>query len=507
MTERPAVVQMRGITKRFPGVLANDAVDLDIRAGEVHALLGENGAGKSTLMNVLAGLYRQDEGEIVVRGRRVEFHSPRDAIAAGIGMVHQHFKLVPVQTVVENVIIGMDRPRFVLNLPRLEREIAALAGQYHLPVDPRAYVWQLSVGEQQRVEILKMLHRGAEVLILDEPTPVLTPQETESLFDTIRRLIGQGKAIVFITHKLTEVTAAASRITVLRDGRVAGVTTPQETSPQALATMMVGRGVSFHIEKEPVRPGEPVLVVEDLKSLNDRGLPALRGVSFDIRHGEILGVAGVAGNGQRELAEVLTGLRKATGGRVRIAGHDVTNRSSRDIIEHRVSHVPEDRLGEGLVPNLSVSDNLILKGYRTGALARGPFLVPSAILDLAHQLISTFDIDTPGPQTPVRLLSGGNQQKVLLARELHVAPNLLVAVHPTRGVDVGATEFVRKRLLQRRAEGTGILLISEDLDEVLALSDRVAVVCEGRIMGIVPAENADVTTIGLMMAGARGARA
>lgn len=500
------LIEVRGISKSFGGVHALKDVSFELAAGEVHALCGENGAGKSTLMNVLAGLYRQDEGEILVKGRRVEFHSPRDAIAAGIGMVHQHFKLVPVQTVAENIIIGMDRPRFILNMPRIEREIAALAEQYRMPVDPKAYVWQLSVGEQQRVEILKMLYRGAEVLILDEPTPVLTPQEIDALFGTIRRLTEQGKAIVFITHKLTEVTAAAHRITVLRDGRVVGSTTPQETSTQELATMMVGREVLFRIEKEPVQAGQAVLAVEDLKALNDRGLPALRGVSFTICRGEVLGVAGVAGNGQRELAEVLTGLRKATGGRVSIAGQDVTNRSSRDIIEHKVSHVPEDRLGEGLIPNLPVSDNQILKDYRTGSLSRGPFLVPSAILNLARQLISAFNIDTPGPQTPVRLLSGGNQQKVLLARELHVAPNLLVAVHPTRGLDIGATEFVRKRLLQQRAEGTGILLISEDLDEVLALSDRVAVVYEGEIMGIVTAEEADIAEIGLMMAGTRAAQ-
>jgi len=501
MTGDSTVVQMRSITKRFPGVLANDSADLDVRSGEVHALLGENGAGKSTLMNILAGLYRPDSGEIIVKGEPCEFNSPREAIARGIGMVHQHFKLVNVQTVAENIIIGTEKPRFLLNMPRIESKIAALAGQYHLPVHPGSYIWQLSVGEQQRVEILKMLYRGADVLILDEPTAVLTPQEAEWLFETIRRLTDQGKSVIFITHKLNEVMAVANRITVLRGGRVVGTTTPQQTNTKDLANMMVGREVLFRIEKEKVEPGDVVLEARDLTSLNDRGLPALRGVSFDIQRGEILGVAGVAGNGQRELAEVLTGLRKSTGGSIKIQGREATHSSPREIIDEKVSHIPEDRLGEGLIPSLPVTDNQILKDYRSQKLSRGPFLVQTAIVSLAKQLISAFNIDTPSPQTAVRLLSGGNQQKVLLARELHIAPNLLVAVHPTRGLDIGATEFVRKRLLQQRTEGTGILLISEDLDEVLALSDRVAVIYEGKIMGIVPIAEADIATIGLMMAG------
>ena len=503
MTDESVVVQMRGITKRFPGVLANENANLEVRAGEVHALLGENGAGKSTLMNVLAGLYRPDEGEILVKGERCEFRSPRDAIAKGIGMVHQHFKLVNVQTVAENITLGLSEPRFYLNMGRIEREIAELAERYHLPVHPNASIWQLSVGEQQRVEILKILYRGAGVLILDEPTPVLTPQEVESLFETIRRLTTEGKVVIMITHKLNEVMAVANRITVLRGGRVVGTTTPKETNSQALATMMVGREMLIHLDKQKVEPGEPILEVQDLRALNDRGLPALQGVSFEIQRGEILGVAGVAGNGQRELAEVLTGLRKCTGGCVSILGRSITHCSSRQIIDYKVGHVPEDRLGEGLIPNMAVADNQILKDYRKQSLSRGPFLLQAAVVNLAKQLISAFDVDTPSPQTPVRLLSGGNQQKVLLARELHIAPNLLVAVHPTRGLDIGATEFVRTRLLQQRQEGTGILLISEDLDEVLALADRVAVIYEGEIMGILPADQADVPTIGLMMAGKR----
>jgi len=503
MTDAVPLVQMRGITKRFPGVVANDRIDFDVRAGEVHALLGENGAGKSTLMNVLAGLYRPDAGEILLHGQPCVLRSPSDAIARGIGMVHQHFMLVQVQTVAENIILGLNRPRFFLNLNRLEQEIAQLAGQYHLPVHPRAYIWQLSVGEQQRVEILKMLYRGAEALILDEPTAVLTPQEAERLFETLASLTKQGKAIIFITHKLEEVFAIADRITVLRDGRVVGSTTPAETNERDLASMMVGREVLFHIEKKAVPPGEVVLEVQDLHALSDRGLPALKGVSFSVRRGEILGIAGVAGNGQRELAEVLTGLRKATGGHVRILGQEMTNCPAREVIQCKVSHVPGDRLGEGLVSNLPVDDNQILKDYRQPPLARGPFLVESAIARLAEKLIAAFDIDTPSPKTLVRLLSGGNQQKVLLARELHVAPNLLVAVHPTRGLDVGATEFVHQRLLEQRAEGTAILLISEDLDEVLTLSDRVAVLYEGEIMGLLPAAEAEIATVGLMMAGKR----
>jgi ABC-type uncharacterized transport system ATPase subunit len=561
---------MLGITKRFPGVLANDVIDFDVRAGEVHALLGENGAGKSTLMNVLAGLYRPDAGEVLIHGQPRELRSPRDAIAQGIGMVHQHFMLVDVQTVAENIILGHSKRRttqtigvillvvgllllavlvslmllfllaglifqgetldllqiaplpaygglltglllvgggllcFFLNTGRIEREIAALAKQYHLPVDPGAYIWQLSVGEQQRVEILKMLYRGADVLILDEPTAVLTPQEAERLFQTIFSLVTQGKSVIFITHKLKEVFDVASRITVLRDGRVEGTTYPRDTSERELAAMMVGREVLFHIpikKGEPEETREPVLEVQDLHAQNDRGLPALKGVSFSIHRGEILGVAGVAGNGQRELAEVLTGLRKATGGSVRIQGEETTACSAQEIIRRRVSHVPEDRLGEGLIPNLAVDDNQILKDYHRPPISKGPFLVPSAIASLAKKLIADFDIDTPGPKTLVRLLSGGNQQKVLLARELHVVPNLLVAVHPTRGLDVGATEFVRQRLLQQRAGGTGILLISGDLDEILALSDRVAVLYEGKIMGILPAAEAEIATVGLMMAG------
>ena len=496
------LVEMRGITKRFPGVLANDHIDFNARAGEVHALLGENGAGKSTLMSILCGLYRPDEGEIYIHGRRVNLRSPRDAIDLGIGMVHQNFMLVNVQTVAENVILGLRQPRFFLNVNRIEEEIEELSERYRLQVDPKARIWQLSVGEQQRVEIIKMLYRGAEVLILDEPTAVLTPQETEDLFTTLRRMREEGKAVIFISHKLDEVMAIATRITVLRNGRVVGETTPAETDEAKLAKMMVGREVLFHIEKKPVPKGDVVLRVEDIHALNDRGLLALKGISFSIREGEILGIAGVAGNGQRELAEVITGLRHTSRGRIFINGKDVTNCSSRYIIEEGVSHIPEDRLGMGLVPNLAVSDNLIMKGYRQPPLARGPFLNRSSIVRFAQSLIRAFNIATPSCETQVKLLSGGNLQRTILAREITSGPELMVAVHPTRGLDVGATESVQNLLLTQREKGAAILLISEDLDELLALSDRIAVIYEGEIMGIVPAEEANVEEIGLMMAGA-----
>jgi len=503
-TENELAVRMVGITKRFPGVLANDHINFEARAGEIHALLGENGAGKSTLMSVLAGLYRADEGEIYLHGRRVHLRSPRDAITHGVGMVHQHFMLVPVMTVAENITLGLQRPRFLLNLAQIEQEVADLSEQYGLRVDPKARIWQLSVGEQQRVEILKMLYRGADVLIMDEPTAVLTPPEVEDLFVTLRRMANEGKTIIFISHKLDEVMAISDRITVLREGRVVATVDTDKASPQELARMMVGREVLFRVEKQEVEKGDVVLEVQGLSALNDKGLPALKNVSFTIRRGEILGVAGVAGNGQREMAEVITGLRKATSGTVRIRGCDVTNCSPRRIITESVSHIPEDRLGMGLIPNLAVSDNVILKGYRRPPLSRGPFLERTAIGRFARRLIQTFDIATPSTETPVKLLSGGNLQKTLLAREISVGPSLMVAVHPTRGLDVGATESVRNLLLKQRAEGAAILLISEDLDEILALSDRIAVIYEGEIMGIVPADEADVEEIGLMMAGVRG---
>ncbi len=496
-------VRMVGIVKRFPGVVANAGIDLEVYAGEIHALLGENGAGKSTLMNILAGLYRPDEGEIYIYGRRVDIRSPRDAINLGIGMVHQHFMLVETLTVAENVILGLKEPRLILDMRPVEQEIEELSRHYGLRVDPTAYIWQLSVGEQQRVEILKALYRGANILIMDEPTAVLTPQEANDLGRTLRRMADEGKAVIFITHKLDEVAEFSDRVTVLRQGKVVATLPTAETTKSELARLMVGRDVLFQLEKEPIQPGPVVLELQDVHATNDKGLPALRGISLQIREGEILGVAGVAGNGQRELAEVVTGLRPVTRGRILMRGQDVTNCSPREAIQAGISHVPGDRLGMGLVPNLPVSDNIILKGYRKPPLAQGPFLRKRAIVRFAQDLIQRFRIDTPSHATPVRLLSGVNLQRCILAREITAGRGLLVAVHPTRGLDVGATEAVRRMLLEQRAQGAAILLISEDLEELLELSDRIIVLYEGEIMGMVPAKDANIEALGLMMAGTR----
>lgn len=497
------LLQMRDITKRFPGVLANDHVSLDLYPGEVLALLGENGAGKSTLMNVLVGLYRPDEGEIVVRGRKVEIHSPRDAAALGIGMVHQNFMLVETMTVAENIILGMPDLPFKPDMEAITARIRELSARYNLEVDPAAYIWQLSVGEQQRVEILKLIYRGAEILILDEPTAVLTPQEAEELRHVIQLMTAEGKAAIFITHKMEEVMAFSQRVMVLARGRVVAEKRTAETSPQELAQLMVGREVLFRLEKRACQPGAVVLEVRDLTAENDKGLPALRGITLQIHAGEILGIAGVAGNGQRELAEAITGLRKATGGSVHIGPHDVTNQPPLRAIQAGVSHIPEDRMGMGAVGNMAVADNLAMKGYRQSPLGAGGVLRHQRILEFARRMIETFRIATPSPQTRVKFLSGGNLQKTILAREITACGGLLVAVHPTRGLDVGATEAVRKLLLEQRDQGAAVLLISEDLEELLAISDRIAVMFEGQIMGIVPAEQATVEALGLMMAGVR----
>ncbi len=492
-------VEMRGIVKRFPGVLANDHVDFSAFEGEIHALLGENGAGKTTLMNILSGLYRPDEGEIYLYGRRVSFSSPRDAIAHGVGMVHQHFKLVETHTVTENIILGLDKPRFFLNLSEAEQEIHHLEEQYGLKVDPRAYIWQLSLGEQQRVEILKALYRGARILIMDEPTAVLTPQEVDELFVTLRRMVREGHTIIFISHKLDEVLAIADRITILRKGRVVGTVDAKLATKKELARMMVGREVLFHIEKEALEPGKPVLEVENLEALSDRGVPALKRVTFHVREREILGVAGVSGNGQSELAEVITGLRESTGGQVRVNGQDLTNAGARAFIDAGVSHIPEDRVHVGIVPSLHLTGNLFLKAYRR---LPGLFLNWRYLRERARELLHRFDVMAPNPDVEARTLSGGNIQKLILAREFSSHPSVVIAVHPTQGLDVGATEAVRQRLLEQRSRGAGILLISEDLEEVRALSDRIVVMYEGEIMGEVSPDT-PVEEIGLLMAGTR----
>jgi simple sugar transport system ATP-binding protein len=494
------VVSMRGIIKRFPGVLANDRVDFELRKGEVHALLGENGAGKSTLMNVLAGLYRPDAGAITVQNKLVNFLSPRDAILAGIGMVHQHFMLVPSLSVTENILLGLDEPRFRMQLPIYNSKIADIAKRYGLQVDPAAKIWQLTVGEQQRVEILKMLYRGADVLIMDEPTAVLAPSEIEELFKTLRSMTAQGKSIVFISHKLHEVMEISDRVTVLQKGKVTSAGVPTSGVTRAdLARLMVGREVVFRIEKKQVEPGEIVLSVKDLRADNDKGLPALRGVSLEVREGEIVGLAGVAGNGQSELAETLAGLRKILGGTVSLNQEDVTNKPVKFSIRHGVSLVPADRTQVGTAPNLSVTDNVIMKTYDQAPIGQGWMVNAGEAGKYASELKEAYDIMVPTINTSVRLLSGGNLQKVILAREISSEPKLMIAVQPTRGLDVGAIEGVQRLLLTQRENGAAILLISEELEELLSLSDRIYVIYEGKIMGEVT--DGDIERIGQMMTG------
>lgn len=505
VNHHPFVVEMHGIVKRFPGVLANDRVDFDLRQGEIHALLGENGAGKSTLMNILSGLYRPDAGVIRVRDKPVSFSSPRDAINAGIGMVHQHFMLVPSQTVTENILLGLGEPRFRLRLGEYHRVVSDLGERFGLSVDPRAKIWQLSVGEQQRVEILKMLYRGAGVLIMDEPTAVLAPQEIEGLFGTLRAMVAEGKSVIFISHKLQEVMAIADRVTVLSKGKItAGGINAEGITRQELARRMVGRDVLFKLDKKAQSPGEVVLTVENVCAENDKGLDALCGISFEVRSGEIVGLAGVAGNGQRELAQVITGLRRCHQGAVRLNGENIANQRANIAIRRGVSYIPEDRTHVGTAPNLSITDNVIMKKYRQPPIARGWMLDMIAATNFAEELKKTYDIIVPSVETPVRLLSGGNLQRVILAREISGEPSLMVAVQPTRGLDVGAIEGVHRLLLEQRAAGAAILLISEELEELLSLSDRVLVIYEGQIMGEITVEedmNTQVDTIGLMMTG------
>jgi simple sugar transport system ATP-binding protein len=498
------MVEMRGITKRFPGIVANDKVDFELRRGEIHALLGENGAGKSTLMNILAGLYRADAGSMLIKGAPQTFTAPRQAIQAGIGMIHQHFMLVPSQTVTENILIGLPQPRLRLNLGTYEREIGELSKRFGLRVDPRAHIWQLSVGEQQRVEILKMLYRGADVLIMDEPTAVLAPQEIDGLFETLRAITAQGRSIVFISHKLQEVTALADRVTVLRRGRVtaAGIPT-RDTTRKDLARLMVGRDVVLMVEKAPSVPGPVVLSVQHVSTVNDRGLPAVQDVSLEVRAGEIVGLAGVAGNGQRELAEVIAGLRRATGGQVQLKGQRISNEPASTAIRSGLAHVPEDRNHVGSAPNLTVVDNLIMKSYRRRPILKGWRIDAGAATRFAQDLIDRYSIRTASLRTQARLLSGGNLQRLILAREIAADPVCILAMQPTQGLDVGAIETVHRLLLQQRTAGVATLLISEELEELLALSDRICVMYEGRIVGAV--DDRDVEQIGMLMTGMEAA--
>jgi ABC-type uncharacterized transport system ATPase subunit len=496
------VVQMRGIVKRFPGVLANDHVNFELKQGEIHALLGENGAGKSTLMNILCGLYRQDAGSILVEDKPAEFFSPRDAIKFGIGMVHQHFMLVPSQTVTENILLGLDKPRFRLNLHFYDNKIREFSDRFGLKVDPTAKIWQLSVGEQQRVELLKILYRGARVLIMDEPTAVLAPTEIEELLVTMRAMVLEGRSIIFISHKLQEVMDISDRVTVLQRGKVTAAGLPAVgVTRQELARLMVGRDVIFNINKAPVQPGEVVLDVQDIWAENDKGLKALRGVNLNIRTGEIVGLAGVAGNGQSELAEVITGLRKSNKGKIILHGHNITNQPVSAGIREGVAHIPEDRTHVGTAPNLSITDNIIMKSYNRAPLSHGWVLNMFAADRYAKDLKDQFEIVVPSTSTPVRLLSGGNLQRVILAREISSQPAIMIAVQPTRGLDVGAIEGVQRLLMAQRQTGAAILLISEELEELLALSDRIYVIYGGEIMGEIT--EPDIDQIGMMMTGTR----
>jgi len=496
-------VEMQDIVIRFPGVLANDHVNLTLKRGEIHALLGENGAGKSTLMNALAGLYKPVSGTIKVHGEQVSFGSPKDAIAKGIGMVHQHFMLVPTQTVTENILLGLNEPRFFMNLPKYDQKILELQEQFGLRVDPTAYIWQLSVGEQQRVEILKTLYRGANILIMDEPTAVLAPQEIEELMQTMRAMTSQGKSIIFISHKLHEVTDVADRLTVLRKGvATAEGTSIEGLTGEKLAELMVGRRVIFRAEKKPQKPGDVVLDLREVSALNKKGVPALNKISLQVHQGEILGIAGVAGNGQSELAQVITGLRQCTGS-ILINGEEVANQDPSKAIKSGVSHIPEDRTGVGSAPNMTITENAIMKNYHDEPIGTRWSINFTAARDHARVLKESYDILAPSVGTQARKLSGGNLQKVILAREITTHPKLMVAMQPTRGLDVGAIESIQNLLLEQREAGTALLLVSEELDELLTLSDRIAVIYEGRIMGVVDAKDADIKEIGLMMTGTK----
>jgi len=500
-TKNRHLVEMRAVSKSFPGVQANDCIDLALHSGEVLALLGENGAGKSTLMNILCGLYRPDSGEILVEGINVSIGGPRDSQALGIGMVHQNFKLVDSMTVLENIILGMRDQGFIPDMKAVRREVVELSGKYNLLIDPDASIWQLSVGEQQRVEILKLLYRKAKILILDEPTAVLTPQESKELSKVIHLMRSEGKSAIFITHKMEEVMTFSDRVMVLRRGKLVAEKATAETSPAELAKLMVGREVLFEIEKKPFAPGNAALCLEKVSAIDDRALPALKEVDLLVRTGEIVGIAGVAGNGQRELAEVITGLRRVASGKVSVGGKDVTNAKPLTVIKAGVAHIPQDRSSVGAVGDMSVASNLAMKKYRKRPLSIGIFLIPRRMMSMARQLIETFKIMTPGPETRVKFLSGGNIQKTILAREIGACKNLLIAVYPSRGLDIGATESVRKQLVAQRDQGLGVLFVSEDIDELIQVADTIAVMFEGRIMDIMPAREADPERLGLLMAG------
>ena len=481
----PTVLELKGITKEFPGILANDHIDFDLARGEVHALLGENGAGKSTLMNILYGLYSPDEGEILVKGERVRFSGPGDAIDHGIGMVHQHFMLVPVMSVAENIVLATEPRRggVLLDYDAADRRVRDLADTFRFKIDPRARIENISVGQQQRVEILKALYRGADVLILDEPTAVLTPQEALELFGILRNLTREGMSVIFITHKLNEVLEIADRITVLRRGKKIDTVQKQGATEDQLARLMVGREVLLRVEKKPSEPGETLLTVDQVSVDDYRGLPAVSDVSFEVRAGEIVGLAGVDGNGQSELIDAITGLRSMHAGRVSVGGKEVHNTSARKVLDAGLGHIPEDRHRRGLVLDFTLAENIALHDYKEEPDSRFGWLFPKRLIARARRLLQAFDVRGGGPTTRASALSGGNQQKVVVAREVERDPRVLLAAQPTRGLDVGAIEFVHRRLIEERDEGRAILLVSLELEEVLSLSDRILAMFEGEIVG------------------------
>lgn len=493
---------MRDITKRFPGVLSNDRVSIEIKAGEVLALLGENGAGKTTLMNILYGLYQPDGGEILINGEPVQIGSPRKAIDLGIGMVHQHFMLVPTLTVSENIALGLDAGKGpFLDLKAVAAKIREVSAAYGLSVNPDAYVWQLSVGEQQRVEIVKALYRGAQLLILDEPTAVLTPQEAEELMVLLRNMAARGRSVIIISHKLSEVMAISDRVTVLRDGRVAATVQTADTSPEQLARLMVGRDMQIFVRGFESSCGPALLSVCDLRVTSDKGTPALRGITLDVSAGEVIGIAGVSGNGQKEFAEAVSGLRKVEAGSILLCDNDITNLAPRQIIDQGLGYIPEDRLHVGTISSFSIWENMILKDHHLSPYARTGFLQNRTIRSRSAELVKEYGVKTPHLDTPTGRLSGGNIQRLILAREITRSPKVLIAAYPTRGLDIGATEYVHSMLLKAREQGMAVVLISEDLEEISKLSDRVAVFFDGRIMDVLPVQEADEHTLGMLMAG------
>ncbi|QGU96042.1 ATP-binding cassette domain-containing protein [Clostridium bovifaecis] len=496
------VIEMKGITKVFPGTIANDDVNFELLRGETHVLLGENGAGKTTLMNVLYGLYQPEKGDICIKGEKVKIANPNDAIKRGIGMVHQHFMLVHNFTVAENIVLGAEpRKGLKLDINKAIEDVENIAKKYGFNIDPKAVIEDITVGQQQKVEILKALYRGAEILILDEPTAVLTPMEIEELGNIINNLKAEGKSVILITHKLKEVMSMSDRVTIIRRGKVTGIVKTEDTSIDELAELMVGRKVQLTVDKKPSNPGEEILIVENLQAKDGRGLPAVNGVNLKVKRGEILGIAGVDGNGQTELIEVLTGLRKAESGKITLKDKDIFNKSSKEIIDSGVGHIPEDRQKRGLILKYSLYENSILGTHHKAPFSKNKVLDYKKIREYAKRIIKEFDVRTPSDEVPASALSGGNQQKLIVAREISKDPDLLIASQPTRGVDVGAIEFIHKRLVEERDSQKAVLLVSFELDEILALSDRIAVMYDGQVVGVLDRKDADEQKLGILMAG------